>query len=468
MGVKITFLGAARNVTGSRYLVEAAGSRLLVDCGLYQERELRGRNWEPFPVAPESIDAVLLTHAHLDHVGYLPRLAADGFRGPVHSTPATAEITKIILLDSGHIQEEDARRKLRRHKKERRRGPYPVRPLYTEEDAEKCVRHFSPVKYLTPLELAGGKITATWHDAGHILGSAMLTLDVRENGESRRILFSGDVGRPRKPILRDPTVFEQADYVLVESTYANRRHKEEDIESAIAGEVSTVYAAGGNLVVPSFSVERAHEIMYVLNELLLAERIPHLTVFIDSPMAIRVTEVFKHHPELFDEEMTGFIREGASPFDFPGLRMVRNVDESKSINHMRGSAVIIAGSGMCTGGRIKHHLVHNITRRANTVMFIGYQARGTLGRAILEGHRRVRIFGRDFPVRARVTKVNGFSGHADRDELWTWMSGLKAPPRRVFVTHGEEHAARSFAKLVEERMGCEVSVPGYGDEVELE
>ncbi|MHC4199645.1 MAG: MBL fold metallo-hydrolase, partial [Planctomycetota bacterium] len=337
-------------MTGSRYLVEAAGSKLLVDCGLYQERQLRGRNWDPFPVPPESVDAVLLTHAHLDHVGYLPRLGCKGFAGPIHATPATAEIAKIVLLDSGHIQEEDARKKRRRHKKESRRGPYPVQPLYTEEDAERCVRHFSPVKYRTPLELAEGKITATWHDAGHILGSAMLTLDVRENGDTRRILFSGDVGRWDKPILRDPTMFEQADYVVVESTYANRKHKEDTVEDVVAEEVNRAFKSGGNLVIPSFSVERAHEVMYVLNELLLAERIPQLMVFIDSPMAIRVTEVFKHHPELFDAETMGFIREGSSPFEFPGLTMTRTVDESKSINDVRGTRIIIAGSGMCTGG----------------------------------------------------------------------------------------------------------------------
>ncbi len=455
-------------MTGSRYLVEAAGSKLLVDCGLYQEREFRGRNWDPFAVPPESIDAVLLTHAHLDHVGYLPRLGCKGFAGPIHATPATAEIAKIVLLDSGHIQEEDARKKRRRHKKESRRGPYPVQPLYTEEDAEKCVRHFSPVKYQTPLALAEGKITATWHDAGHILGSAMLTLDVRENGEARRILFSGDVGRWDKPILRDPTVFEQADYVVVESTYANRKHKEDAVEDAVAEEVNRAYGKGGNLVIPSFSVERAHEIMYVLNELLLAKRIPQLMVFIDSPMAIRVTEVFKHHPELFDEETIGFIREGSSPFEFPGLTMTRTVDESKSINDVRGTRIIIAGSGMCTGGRIKHHLVQNINVDSNTIMFIGYQARGTLGRHIVEGAEKVRIFGRKFTVRARIAKVNGFSGHADRDELMKWLGALKTPPRHVFVTHGEEDVALGFSKLISERMGWEVSVPGYGDEVELE
>ncbi len=468
MSIKLTFLGAAQNVTGSRYLVEACGRRILVDCGLYQERRLRGRNWEEFPVPPESIHAVLLTHAHLDHVGYLPRLVADGFRGTVHSTAATAEIARIVLLDSGRIQEEDAAKKRRRHKRERRRGPYPVRPLYTEEDAERTSGAFAPVDYGEALGLGEG-IEATFHDAGHILGSSMLKLAVTENGRARTILFSGDVGRWDKPILRDPTLFDEADCVVVESTYGDRLHKDEGgVEECLEEIVNSTHRSGGNLLIPSFAVERAHELMYHLNSLLRADRIPHLMVFLDSPMAVRVTKVFQRHEELYDEEMTEFVESRRSPFSFPGLKMTNSVAESKAINHIRGTAVIIAGSGMCTGGRIKHHLVQNIERRESTLLFIGYQASGTLGRIILGGAKKVRIFGRTYRVRARVRQIHGFSGHADRDELFRWVSHLRKPPRRVFVTHGEPESARSFAGLLEEKLGVEVSVPGYGDEASIE
>jgi len=468
MNIKISFLGAARNVTGSKYLVEARGKRLLVDCGMYQEREFKSRNWDQFQVPPESVDAILLTHAHLDHCGFIPKFAVDGFGGRVHCTGATAEIAKIIHLDSGRIQEEDAARKARRHRKERRKVRYPERPLYTEKDARAAAALFSPVEYGRTLSLGDG-LECTWHDAGHIFGSAMLELVITEGDASRKILFSGDIGRWGKPILRDPTVFSEADYVLCESTYGDRTHSPENtIADDLAGAVNATREAGGNLVIPSFAVERAHELMYHLNALLREDRVPHLRVFLDSPMAVRVTDVFKHHPEIYDREMKEYVTNGESPFDFPGLTLVRTVDESKSINNISGTAIIIAGSGMCTGGRIKHHLVRNLGRRESTILFVGYQARGTLGRHIVSGDKKVRIFGKPFRVRARVEEIHGFSGHADRNELMRWLSGLSKPPRRLFVTHGEEEASESFAKLVREEKGWEVSVPEYNESVELD
>ncbi len=468
MRIRLTFLGAAQNVTGSRYLVEANGSRVLVECGLYQERQFRDRNWEAFPFPPGDIDAVLLTHAHLDHCGLLPKLVRDGFRGKVYCTPATAEISRIILLDSGHIQEEDAAYKRKRHRREKRTPPRPVVPLYTVEDAERCSSHFAHVPYGRPKEVAKG-MTATFHDAGHVLGSSMITLAVGADGESRTILFSGDVGRKDTPILEDPTTFTGADYVLIESTYGDRTHKSaEDVSEGLAEAVNMTVEAGGNVVVPCFALERSQNILYYLNELLLADRIPHLMVFLDSPMAIRITEVFEKHPELFDEDMLKRMSQQLSPFDLPGLKMTRTVEQSKGINHIRGTVIVLAGSGMCTGGRVKHHLVNNIERPESTILFVGYQAAGTLGRHIVDGSHEVRIHGQTRRVRAKVLRVGGFSAHADREELWEWLSSLRAPPKGVFVVHGEAESAQAFGELLREKRDWQVAVPTYRDEVVLD
>jgi len=409
MQIKLQFLGAAQNVTGSRHLLQANGVRLLVDCGLYQERQLRARNWDPFPIPPASIDAVLLTHAHLDHCGLLPKLVKEGFKGRIYCTKATSEIAQIILLDSAHIQEEDAEFKRRRHKREGRKGKYPEVPLYTTEDAQACFPLFLPVQYRKSVDIGDG-VEATFYDAGHVLGSSMIRVKLRQKGEERIILFSGDIGRPDRPIVCDPTIFDTADYVLVESTYGDRVHKgREDTKNMIADVINSTKKAGGNIITPSFALERSQEILYYINELLLADAIPHLMVFLDSPMATRVTKVFQRHRDLFDEEMTEFIQQGESPFTFPGLKMLGTTEESKSINHIKGTVMVIAGSGMCTGGRVKHHLVNNISRPESTIMFVGYQAIGTLGRLIVDGAGKVRILGRKYPVKARVVRIHGFS-----------------------------------------------------------
>lgn len=466
MDKRISFLGASRNVTGSRTLVQAGRTRVLVDCGLHQERQFKDRDFKPFPVPPDSINAVVLTHAHLDHCGYLPKLVREGFRGKVYCTPATAEVAQIVMLDSGFLHEEDARHKRKRHKRQGRKAKFSYEPLYTKADAEVAGKHFRSVKLRTPIKVGKG-VTAEFRNAGHILGSSSVRLTLGKNAP-RSVLFSGDVGRPNKPIIRDPVQFNSADYVVMESTYGDRTHgPEEDIASQIAEVVNDTVSRGGNLLIPSFAIERAHEVLYYLNELMRQKRIPRLMTFLDSPMAQKVTKVFQRHPELFDEEMKALVAEGHSPFRFPQLVLSRTADESKAINTIAGTVIVIAGSGMCVGGRIKHHLLQNIHRPESTVLFVGYQADGTLGRQILNGKTPVRIFGTEHEVRARVLRIGGFSAHADREELLAWLRGLKGKPRRVYVTHGEDDAATALADHIKQALGLDVQVPDYRNEYVL-
>lgn len=461
--MKIKFLGAAGNVTGSRFLVEYDSTRILVDCGLFQERDYLEKNWVDFPVEPASIDAIILTHAHLDHSGFIPRLVKSGFSGKIYCTDATAQITHIALVDAAHIFEEDAAFKKKRHEKEGRRGPYPEIPLYTREDAEKSMALFYPIAYGKPVEVTPG-LKATFHDAGHILGSSMVTIDTRDF----RVLFSGDVGRWNKPILRDPTVFDQADYLVIESTYGDRLHDDRaQVSILLADIINRTRKAGGNIVIPSFSIERTQEVIYYINQLVLQEAIPPLPVFLDSPMADRVNQVFNKFTDLYDDDMKELIRTGRSPFELKTLHVTRTVEESKSINYIRGTVIIIAGSGMCVGGRVKHHLVNNIEREECSVVFVGYQARGTLGREIVDGLKGVRIFGKKRNVRARIFQIHGFSGHADRDELVRWVSSFKSRPRGVFIVHGEHYQAEGFRRVLMERMGWSAILPSFGDTVEL-
>lgn len=466
MLAKISFLGAAQNVTGSSFLLETNNKRILIDCGLYQERKLKYRNWEPFPFDPVSIDAMLLTHAHVDHCGLIPKLVRDGFQGNIYCTYATADIAEIILLDSAHLQEEDAAYKKKRHEKEKRKGPYPEVPVYTTADAEASFSHFSGVNYRETVELGEG-ISATFHDAGHVFGSSTIKVSITRDGDTRSVLFSGDVGRDDKPILKDPYEYKNIDYAVVESTYGDRTHEEPmDISEKLTEIINSTVKAGGNVIVPSFALQRAQEVLYYMNELLIDGKIPQIPVYLDSPMAIKITEVFKHHKELYDREMTQMMNERKSPFDFPGFQMVQTSEESKALNFLKSPAMIIAGSGMCTGGRIKHHLVNNITRPESTILFVGYQAVGTLGRSIVDGIKRVRIHGQRHPVQARVAEITGFSAHADRNELLSWMSGIN--PRRVFVVHGETKSAKEFGKFLRQERGWKVSVPLYSESAALD
>jgi metallo-beta-lactamase family protein len=465
--LRVQFLGACQQVTGSSYFVEAAGLRLLIDCGLYQERAYLGRNWAPFPVAPESLDFVLLTHVHLDHSGLLPKLVREGFRNKILTTPPSADLLPIVLLDAAQLQEEDAALKKKRHQKEGRRVRYPEVPLYTVAEAERVNGLVKRVSYEKRIALKKG-VSARFREAGHILGSAMIELSVREGGRTFRAVFSGDLGQRGKPLLRDPGVFEQAQAVVMESTYGDRVHEDPaDTETMLGRIIKETAAAGGNVVIPVFAVERAQEMMYHLSRLSREGRVPRLPVFLDSPMATDVTDVFLRHQEFLDSETVGLFRSGRSPFQFPGLRYVRMQEESKALNGMKRPAIIMAGSGMCTGGRIKHHLVHNLSRPESTILFVGYQAAGTLGRQILDRPPAVRIFGQRRALRARVEQIHGFSGHADRRGLLNWLGHFRPPLPVLFLSHGEKEVALSLAGLLREEMPFDVSIPGYEDTYEL-
>lgn len=458
--MKIKFLGATKNVTGSKFLLEISGKRLMVDCGLFQEREMKNRNWDEFPVPPSSIDAIILTHAHLDHCGYLPRLVKYGFNGDIFCTEPTAEIAKITLLDAGKIQEEDAENKRKRHLKEGRKPPYPVIPLYTVDDARDVFPLFKTYPYEHPFELFNG-VYVSFYDAGHILGSSMVKIEIESEGKT--LIFSGDIGRWEKQILNPPSTFKEADFVFMESTYGNRDHKsEEEAGYELAEVINKTVQRGGNIVIPTFAIERTQEIIYFLSKFLKEDIIPHILVFVDSPMAIDITEIFNKYPEYLDRKTYELIKKGLSPFNFPLLKLTRSVDESKSINYISGSVVIMAGSGMCTGGRIKHHLITNITRPESSIVFVGYQARGTLGRQILERPEKVRILGKEYPVKAEIIDINGFSAHAGKSELLRWLDGFVKPPEKIFVIHGEDEESLEFAQTVKEKMvESEVIIPEY-------
>ena len=464
--MKLQFLGAARQVTGSQYYIEADGARLLVDCGMYQERAFLARNWDDSPIRLRDVHAILLTHAHVDHCGLAPKLVREGFRGRIYTTSASADLIELILRDSAEIQAEDAKFKTKRHRKEGRRERKPVEPLFTMRDVDRTLPLVEPVPYNRPVKF-NHHVKAVFHDAGHILGSAMIELQFGK--ENRRIVFTGDLGQWDRPIVRNPTTFDEADYVVMESTYGDRTHENHgSAESQLEQVIAEAVADGGKVIVPVFAIERAQEFIYYLGQLLRAGRMPEIPVFLDSPMAADVTDVFRRHRECFDTEASRLVASGQSLFRFPSLSLVRTVQESMAINSLKGPAVIMSTSGMCTAGRIKHHLAHHIGDPACTVLFIGYQAQGTLGRQLVDGNQHVRIHGINRLVRARVRQIQGISGHADREGLLKWLGYLKKPPRHVFLTHGEEQAALSLADEVRQRYGWNVSVPEYRETVTLD
>jgi metallo-beta-lactamase family protein len=461
MSLTVTSLGAACNVTGSRHLIEADGVRLLVDCGLYQERDFMARNWEAFPVPPSSIHAVLLTHAHIDHCGFLPRLAKDGFAGTVWATNATAEVAPIVLADTARLQVEEVETKRRRHEREGRNSQFPQRALYDEDDVDRLVRRFATVEFGTATEVAPG-IRATWLPAGHIIGAAMILVEVEQAGgaPAKRLLFSGDLGRWDRPLVPDPSDPPFADLVLVESTYGDRLHTaEHDIPGQLERIIGETVRLGGSVLIPSFAVERAQELLWYLDRLHRVGRLPSIPVFLDSPMAVNLLEVYRRHPEALDQETRDV------GFHLGTVRCTKSREESKAINDHVGSAIIIAGSGMLNGGRIKHHLAQHLDNPASCLLFVGYQAKGTLGRQLVEGARRVRLFGREREVSLRVEQVQGFSGHADRDEILAWLGRMQPKPGRVGIIHGGESVAPAFARLVAETLGVPAAANRYREPV---
>jgi len=465
--MKIRFLGATRQVTGSSYFLDAGGVKILVDCGLFQERDYSHRNWEAFPVPPDQIHCLLLTHVHLDHSGLIPKLVKEGFAGDILLTPASKELFPIVILDSARMQEEDAAFKKKRHEKEGRGGLYPEIPLYTVQDAEKCFPLLKDVPYEEFLPL-NDRVKVCFHNAGHILGSAMIEIVVQDENGSQSIVFSGDIGQWDSPLVGNPSVFDRADYVVMESTYGDRNHDSpQDIDDRLCKVVNDTVRAGGNVLIPTFVVERAQELLYHFSRLARAERIPYVVIFLDSPMAVEITKVFEQCKEYFDKETLELFKNGQSPFDFPGLKLVESVEASKAINLIKGSAVIMAGSGMITGGRIKHHLVREITRPESTLLFVGYQAAGTLGRQILDGVSPVRVLGQSYPIRMKIEKIDGFSAHAGMDDLHRWLSNFKSPPKHVFLTHGEEESILSLENYLHSKGGWEVSAPTYMEEYSL-
>lgn len=462
--MNISFHGAARDVTGSCHLVECGGKRILIDCGMFQgSRELDEDNADDFGFDPRSIDFLLLTHAHLDHCGRLPLLDRRGFKGEVIATAATRELVRLVLLDAAGLQEEEARYRNRRAAKRGRKEE--VEPLYTVLDALNALEHFGrTASYGQPLPLAPG-ITATFIDAGHILGSACIALELTENGQTRRVLFSGDLGQSARPILRDPAPPPTADVVVMESTYGDRNHKllQPSVDE-FCDAVAATMQRGGNVVIPTFALERAQELLFYLSAGREQGSLPGaMQVFLDSPMAISATQIFKRHPECYDEETAGLFRAGRDPFRFPGLHFTRETAESMTINEVPGRAVILAGAGMCTGGRVRHHLRHNLGRPLCSVIIVGYAASGTLARQLVDGAKSVGIFGEECPVRATVHTIGGFSAHAGQDELLAWHRRT-GRPATTFLVHGEPESMAALARLLPDTA---IRMPEIGQSFEL-
>jgi len=461
----LTFFGAAGCVTGSKYLVEAAGKRLLVDCGLFQgTNELKERNWKPLPVDPKTFDYVLLTHAHLDHTGWLPVLVKDGFRGPIFANPATIDLTGILLKDSAHLQQEETenaqRNKWSRH-------PNPV-ALYGPDDVDPVLKLLKPMPRSGSFEISP-EFHVTSYDAGHILGSSSLELTITENGKKIIVVFSGDIGRYDQPILKDPTTPpSKADVLLCESTYGDREHAEGDAAELLAGIVNRVSKRGGSIVIPAFAIGRTQTFMYYLRQLEDQQRIPHLPVYVDSPMALSATDLYLKYKEDHDLEYSREDNDGkGDPLDVHEFHLTRSVEESKAINNVKTPCIIISASGMVSGGRVLHHLANRLPDARNAVILAGFQAVGTRGRALQEGAKMLSLFGQQVPVCAEIVEMGQFSAHAGKSELLRWLSALPAPPKQTYLTHGEPEAAQSLQASIQEKFKWKAAVARYLDTVNL-
>ena len=473
--MKVTFLGATRTVTGSNFLVEGAGKKFLVDCGMYQGKatdELK--NEEDFAFDVKSIDFMLLTHAHIDHSGRIPKLYNEGYRNPIYAHKATCDLCGIMLPDSGHIQEMEVEWK---NRKRARKGEPELPPLYTAEDATKCLEVFVPVKYDEIIEI-DENIHVRYNDAGHMLGSSIIEVWIKEDEKEEKIVFSGDIGNNDIPLLSEPTMIEDADYLVMESTYGNRLHmKNESKAETFLRIVSETIENGGTVVIPSFAVGRTQEILYELNKikeeprneqfLKEFEELMKTLVYVDSPLAISATEIFRENMDLFDEETQEVIKSGDNPLEFPGLKFTKTVDESKALNESDEPSIIISASGMCEVGRIKHHLKHNLWNPKSTILFVGYQAKGTLGDQIVSGAKKVKIFGEEIAVNARIEYIEGYSGHADQEWLLNFVYSFINKPKHIFLVHGEPESQDVLKQKIQETTGIAVTTPEFGETYEL-
>ena len=464
--MKIKFLGAARTVTGSCYMLEAGGARFAVDCGLHQgNREIEARNIDTSVYDPAKIDFFLLTHAHMDHSGLLPRMVRYGFSGKIFCTPPTKDLLLLMLQDSAHIQEMEAEWA---NRKNARRGGKPVEPLYAQADAVAAIPLMQAVEYDTAFEPAPG-IKVVYRDAGHILGSAFIELWITEDGAASKLIFSGDLGRPDQLIIKDPGFAEEADYLFLESTYGDRDHKDLGLSLEEMGEaISYSYAHGEKVIIPAFAVERTQEVLYSLHTLARQEKLPHdMPVFVDSPLAIRATEVFRQHPEYMDTEARSRMENGEDLFALPNLKFTATADESRAINTTDGPAIVISASGMCNAGRVKHHLRHNLWRKGASIVFVGYQGQGTPGRKIVDGAPVIKLFGEDIQVAAKVWTIGGFSAHAGQSQILDWVSHFKKSSMEIFLVHGEDGAIDTLGALITSRFGFTVHKPEYLEECTL-
>ncbi len=463
--MKITFLGAAGEVTGSAYLVQTKRASVLIDAGMFQGGKKQEAKNRPLPQRRIArLDAVLLTHAHLDHTGRLPLLAQHGYRGPIFATEATLELARLVLEDSARIQIFDTERVNRRNE---RSGAPPITPLYTPDDAAMTLELGRPLAYHERVEVAPG-MTARWVDAGHLLGSASIELTVEENGARRTVVFSGDLGPKAKPLLRDAETFSRADMVVMESTYGDRDHKRlADSNREAVALIQRTVERGGKVIIPAFALGRTQELLYALAGAFHDGRLPTFPVYIDSPMAGKATEIYRRHPELFDEEARALVESGQLRYDLSHVTAVSDSSESRALNEMAGPFMVIAGSGMCTGGRILHHLRHNLWRPETAVIFVGFQGQGSLGRRLVDGARQVKIFGEPVSVKAQIATINGLSGHAGQKDLLGWFDAMAASRPRVILTHGEDRGRGALAALLRERYGLEAALPTYNETMSI-
>ena len=463
--MQITFYGAAETVTGSCHVVEVANKKIMIDCGLFQgQRLLRERNYQPFAMMPQAIDYLLITHAHIDHSGLIPKLYKHGFQGRALSTESTLDLLHVMLPDSGHIQETETERL---NRKNLRSGKKLIEPIYTVDDALDCLQRIESVEYDQLISL-DENITVRFVNAGHIMGSSIIELWVREGSEQTKVVFSGDLGASGKSFVREPEFIEAADYLVMECTYGSRTRLDKGNRLEQLREViDDTYRKGGNLIIPAFAVERTQDLLYDINALLVKGQLPPMQVYVDSPMAVAATEVFKRNQNEFDQETMEYINSGDNPLTMPILHLTSSVEESKALNKSKQGAIILSASGMCDAGRIKHHLKHNLWRPECTILFIGYQASGTKGQRLLSGVSHIRIHGEEIAVRADIKSIDSYSSHADQQELLNWLKSFQHKPEQVFLVHGDPEALEAMQELIKEKIDLKTYIPAWMETVEL-